>query len=196
MPPEGGPLRLLFVGRLLGDKGVRELVEAARLLKREGTPVRFQLLGFLGAQNRTAITRAELDSWLAEDLLDYLGTAEDVRGPLAQAHAIILPSYREGLPRSLLEAAAVGRPLLASDVPGCRDVVEPGTNGLLFPVRSAAVLADTVRSFVALTPEQRGTMAAAARRTAEQRFGEERVIAAYLAEVGHLLDGRSGRGVK
>jgi glycosyltransferase involved in cell wall biosynthesis len=139
MPPEGRPLRLLFVGRLLGDKGVRELVEAARLLRREGTPVRFQLLGFLGAQNRTAITRAELDSWLAEDLLDYLGTAEDVRGPLAKAHAIILPSYGEGLPRSLLEAA---------------------------------------------------------RRTAEQRFGEERVIAAYLAEVGHLLDGRSGRGVK
>lgn len=95
--------------------------------------------------------------------------------------------------------AATLRPCFRRSASGgliVRDVVEQGTNGLLFPVRSVAGLAETVRSFVALTPEQRGTMAAAARRTAEQRFGEEQVIAAYLAEVGHLLDGRSGRGVK
>ncbi|WP_162789243.1 MULTISPECIES: glycosyltransferase family 4 protein [Sphingomonas] len=187
LPAEEGPLRLLFVGRLLGDKGVRELVEAARLLKAEGAGVRFQLLGFVGAQNRTAITKDELDGWLAEDLLDYLGTAEDVRPALAQAHGVVLPSYREGLPRSLLEAAAVGRPLLASDVPGCRDVVEDGVNGLLFPVRSAEGLAAAVRQFLALTPDERQRMGDAARRTAEERFSEEQVVAAYLKELAPLL---------
>ncbi|URD61696.1 glycosyltransferase family 4 protein [Sphingomonas sp. KRR8] len=193
IPPIDGPLRLLFVGRLLGDKGVRELAAAARLLKDEGTPVRFQLLGVLGAQNRTAITRAELDGWLAEDLLDYLGVADDVRPALAQAHAVILPSYREGLPRSLLEAAASGRPLLASDVPGCRDVVEDRVNGLLFPVRSAEGLAKAVRDYLALTPAEQQTMGDCARRTVEQRFGEDRVIAAYLREIGHLLEGGEDR---
>lgn len=194
LPPARPPLRLLFVGRLLGDKGVRELVEAARLLKAEAVPVRFQLLGLLGAQNCTAITQAELDGWLADDLLDYLGHTDDVRPALAAAHAVILPSYREGLPRSLLEAAATGRPLLASDVPGCRDVVEHGINGLLFPVRSAAGIAAAVRSFVGFSDSKRAAMGAAARRTAEQRFGEDQVIAAYLGEVRYLLQGAGRKG--
>lgn len=188
LPAEVGPLRLLFVGRLLGDKGVRELVGAARELKAEGVGVRFQLLGFLGVANRTAIRQDELDAWRAEDLLDYLGTTDDVRPALAQAHAVVLPSYREGLPRSLLEAAATGRPLLASDVPGCRDVVEDGHNGFLFPVRSAEGLAAAARRFLALTPAQRQTMGDSARRTAVERFSEEQVIAAYLREISPLLE--------
>lgn len=106
----------LFVGRLLGDKGVRELAEAARLVRQRYPQVSFQLLGFLDARNRTAISREELTTWVADGTFEYLGSASDVRPFLVEADAVILPSYREGLPRSLLEAAAMGRPLLASDV--------------------------------------------------------------------------------
>jgi glycosyltransferase involved in cell wall biosynthesis len=190
LPPEEGSLRLLFVGRLLGDKGLRELAAAAGILHGQGAPVRFQLLGSAGAGNRSAVPRAELDSWIAEGLVEHLGEAADVRPFLAQAHAVILPSYREGLPRSLLEAAAVGRPLLASDVPGCRDVVEHGRNGFLFPVRDADGLAAAIRSFLRLTREQRLVMSRNARQTAEQRFDEQLVIDAYLRELSALEAGR------
>ncbi|MCW3797073.1 glycosyltransferase family 4 protein [Sphingomonas sp. BN140010] len=187
MPADGGLLRLLFVGRLLGDKGVRELVAAARILKREQAPVSVQLLGFAGVANRTAITGAELEGWVRDGLVDYLGHADDVRPALAQAHGVVLPSYREGLPRSLLEAAAVGRPLLASDVPGCRDVVADEVNGYLFPVRSPEGLADAIRRWLRLSPAERAAMGEAARRTVEQRFSEEQVVTAYLRELDALV---------
>lgn len=190
LPPEDGPLRLLFVGRLLGDKGLRELAAAARILQAESAPVRFQLLGPDGGGNRSAIPPAELNRWLADGLLEQLGSTTDVRPALARAHAVILPSYREGLPRSLLEAAATGRPLLASDVPGCRDVVEHGHNGFLFPVRDAEGLAAAVRSFLGLTREQRVMMGHNARQTAGQRFDEQLVIDAYLRELRALGAGR------
>jgi len=188
MPQEDGPLRLLFVGRLLGDKGVRELAAAARVLKRENAPVAVQLLGFAGVENRTAITPSELEGWVREGIVSYLGNTHDVRPWLAQAHAVVLPSYREGLPRSLLEAASTGRPLLASDVPGCRDVVESGINGLLFPVRSPEGLANAIRQWVALGEQERAAMGKAARRTAEARFSEKRVIDAYLRELAVAME--------
>lgn len=191
-PAETDGLRLLFVGRLLGDKGVRELAGAARLLRAEGAGVRIQLLGPAAAQNRSAIGQAELQQWVREGIVEYLGQAEDVRPFLARAHAVILPSYREGLPRSLLEAAAVGRPLLASDVPGCRDVVEHGRNGLLFRARSADDLALAVRQFLRFTPEERQRMGVAARRTVEQRFSEQQVIGAYLRELQALRQAGPG----
>ena len=91
----------------------------------------FQLLGPIDEGNRTAIARAELDGWVAQGLVEYLGETDDVRPYMAAASAVVLPSYREGLPRSLLEAAAMARPLIATDVPGCREVVEDGVNGYL-----------------------------------------------------------------
>ena len=101
-----GLTRFLFIGRLLGDKGVRELVAAARELHRRDVPARVQLVGFVDAENRTAIARAEIDGWVAEGIVDYLGAADDVRSFIATSDAVVLPSYREGLSRSLLEAAA------------------------------------------------------------------------------------------
>ena len=185
LPP--GPVTFLLIGRLLGDKGVREFVEAARTLRREGSEARFQLLGPLDAGNRTAITRAELDSWVEEGTLENLGETDDVRPFIARCHAVVLPSYREGLPRSLLEGAAMGRPLIASDVPGCRDVVDDGVNGILCAPHDAASLADAMRRFSTMRDKDRSTMGAAGRAKVQAQFSEERVIEAYLQALDDVI---------
>ena len=176
----GAPLRFLFVGRVLAQKGLRELVEAIRIVKKVHPDTRFALLGFLGAANRSAIGQSELDGWIADGSVEYLGASDDVRPHLAEADAVMLPSWREGLPRSLLEAAAMGKPLIASDVPGCREIVHDGVNGFLHEVRSAPSIAQAVFRFIALSPAERAALGAASRRRAVEDFAEQRVIDAYL----------------
>ena len=185
-PLHGGPLTFLFIGRLLRDKGVVEFVEAARSLRSEHPEARFQLLGAVDEGNRTAIRQSEIDSWLAEGVVEQLATTDDVRPFIAAASAVVLPSYREGLPRSLLEAAAMARPLIAADVPGCRDVVEDGVNGYLCAVRDAASLAAAMRRFLRLPPGQRLAMGEAGRRRVQERFSEALVIRAYLDVLASL----------
>jgi glycosyltransferase involved in cell wall biosynthesis len=179
LPP--GPAIFLFIGRLLRDKGVLEFVEAARALRGEYPEIRFQLLGGLDEGNRTGSREAELESWIAEGCIEHLGTTDDVRPFIAAATSVVLPSYREGLPRSLLEAGAMGRPLIATDVPGCRDVVEDGVNGYLCNVRDATSLAAAMRRLLELRPEQQLAMGEAARRGVEQRFSEAFVVRTYLS---------------
>lgn len=183
---EPGGAELLFVGRLLGDKGVRELAEAMRLVRQRRPGVRLTLLGELGAANRSAISAAEVAGWEAEGLLTHAGRT-DVRPFLAAADAVVLPSYREGMPRSLLEAAASGRPMLASDVPGCRELVRHEENGLLFAVRSPESLAEAIERFADLSLGERSRWGAAARRLAEQRYDEQLVIDAYREAVIALI---------
>lgn len=190
-PLPDGPLRFLLIARLLGDKGVREFVGAARLLRREGVKARFALLGPLDPDNRSGIARPELDSWIAEGCIDYLGETDDVRPAIAASHAVVLPSYREGLPRSLLEGAAMERVLVATDVPGCRDVVEDGVNGFLCADRDPASLAAAMRKVLALSPEERTALGKAARREVHAEFSEQLVIRAYLDALGHVAPGRS-----
>ncbi len=125
----------LMIARLLGDKGVREFVAAARILKARGCDAHFSLLGFLDVANRTAITRDEVAAWVAEGIIAYHPPVDDVRDMIASADAVVLPSYREGTSRVLLEACALARPVIASDVPGCREIVEDGCQRLL--VRTA-----------------------------------------------------------
>jgi glycosyltransferase involved in cell wall biosynthesis len=180
VPIPVGPPVFLLVGRLLRDKGVIEFVEAARQLRGVLPGARFQLLGPIDVANRTAITRLELDRWAAEGVIEYLGTTEDVRPFIGAATAIVLPSYREGLPRSLLEAGAMARPLIAADVPGCRDVVEDGVNGYLCAVRDASSLASALRQLAELSVGQRSAMGGAARRKVQERFSEKVVFSAYL----------------
>jgi glycosyltransferase involved in cell wall biosynthesis len=177
--PPGAPIFLL-IARLLGDKGVREFVEAARLVRAVRPDVRFQLLGPLDHANRSAIGEDELQSWVSAGDVEYLGGADDVRPAIAAASAVVLPSYREGLPRSLLEGAAMGRPLIATDVPGCRELVKEGTTGFLCEARSSSSLAEAMTKLVELAPSARGEMGAAARALVERDYGEERVIDAYL----------------
>jgi glycosyltransferase involved in cell wall biosynthesis len=186
-PLAKGRLTFLLIARLVRDKGVVEFVEAARILRQAMPDARFQLLGGIDQGHRSAISLSEVDRWVAEGVIEYLGSTDDVRPFIARATAVVLPSYREGLPRSLLEAAAMARPLIGADAPGCREVVEDGVNGYLCTVRDAGSLADAMRRLASLPDEQRGAMGAAARRTVEERFSEELVMRAYL-EVLAALD--------
>ena len=190
-PPPAGPPVFLLIGRMLGDKGVREFAEAARLLRVELPDARFQLLGPIDEGNRTAISPAELDAWVRAGTVEYLGTAEDVRPFIEAATAVVLPSYREGLPRSLLEAAAMARPLIAADVPGCREVVHDGETGLLCEVRDSASLAAAMKRMAELPDSERLAMGDAARRMVEERFSEAAVIHAYLDALGKFDAPRS-----
>ena len=174
------PLTFLFVGRLLADKGVREFVNAARALRDELPGAKFQILGPLDSQNRTAIPEEEVQRWVAEGCVEYLGATEDVRPAIAAATAIVLPSYREGLPRSLLEAGAMGRPLIATDVPGCREVVIEGETGFRCEARTSASLANTMKKLAILPDQDRKLMGQSARARVEQSFSEKVVIDAYL----------------
>jgi glycosyltransferase involved in cell wall biosynthesis len=182
-PSGADGLAFLMVARLLRDKGVVEYVEAARLARAERTDLRFRLLGFLDPDNRTGIDRAQLDGWIGEGIIDYLGAAEDVRPHIKAADAIVLPSYREGLPRTLLEGAAMARPLIATDVPGCREPVAEGENGFLCAVRDPVSLAQAALRFAALSPAERAAMGTASRRIAEERYNEQIIANAYLAAI-------------
>jgi glycosyltransferase involved in cell wall biosynthesis len=185
-PQPAGPLTFLLIARLLTDKGVREYVEAARTLRGELPDARFQLLGGLDPGNRTAVSRAELQSWIEEGVIDYLGEREDVRPHIAEATAIVLPSYREGLPRTLLEAAAMARPLVATDVPGCREVIEHGVNGWLCAARDSVSLAKAMKQLAELSPEQREQMGRASRSKVQEQFSEVLVVDRYLDALAQL----------
>jgi glycosyltransferase involved in cell wall biosynthesis len=185
-PLSDGPPTFLLIARLLRDKGVVEFMQAARSLRAELPNAQFQLLGPIDEGNRTAIARAELDDWVRDGVVEYLGTTDDVRPFIAAATAIVLPSYREGLPRSLLEAAAMERPLIATDVPGCRELVEDGSNGYLCRVRDPASLAAAMKRLAELPDEDRLAMGQAARKQVQERFSEEFLIRSYLNVLSEL----------
>jgi glycosyltransferase involved in cell wall biosynthesis len=176
-PRDGEGFSFLLIARLLWDKGIAEYVEAARLIKARRPDVSFRMLGFLDVANRTAVSRDDVAGW--SDAIDYLGSTDDVRPFIAEADCIVLPSYREGLPRVLLEGAAMGKPLVATDVPGCRDVVRDGENGFLCAPRDGASLAVAMEKLLDLAPEQRRAMGEAGRRRAEQEFDQSIVIERY-----------------
>ena len=169
---------------MLWDKGVGEFVEAARIVRRAHPDVVFQLLGPVGVNNRTAIPAETLAQWSDEGIVEYLGESDDVRPAMRLADCIVLPSYREGLPRTLLEGSAMGKPLIATDVPGCRDVVIDGETGFLCDVRSAEALAKAMQRMLELSPEQRLEMGRRGRSHIERNFGEALVVAKYLDALG------------
>lgn len=178
----------LLVARLLKDKGLQEFAEAARLLKTTYPLVEFALLGFKDSKNPNAITDEQLASWEAKNLLTYWGSCNDVRDPLARADCVVLPSYREGTPRALLEAAAMGRPLVTTDVPGCREVVRHGINGLLCRPRDPQDLADQMRTILQMPKEQLAQMGKSSRHLVEGQFDEKLVIDSYLQILDDFFD--------
>jgi glycosyltransferase involved in cell wall biosynthesis len=178
-----GAFVFLLIARLLWDKGVGEYVEAARRVRAVFPEARFQLLGFLDAENRTAVPRSAVEAWVREGIVDYLGEAEDVRPFIATADCVVLPSYREGLPRTLLEAAAMAKPLIATDVPGCRHAVEAGVNGLLCPARDAGGLAAAMTEMIRAPRSRRERWGQAGRARIEREFDEKIVAARYLEAI-------------
>lgn len=183
--PDKDTVGVLFIGRLLRDKGVRELLQAAETVTGSHPDVEFSLLGSFDAHNPTSIDKSDLDRWIERGIVRWHGKAPDVRPFLADADIVVLPSYREGTPRSLLEAAAMGRPIVAADVPGSRDVVVHEETGLLVPVRDAGALAEAIVALVE-DPAARRRMGAAGRRYVEARYDEREVVRQTLEKYAEL----------
>ncbi len=184
--PQNPSPTFLLIARLLWDKGVGEFVDAARTVRAKYPDARFQLLGFLDVANRTAVPADKVDDWVREGVVEYLGTTSDVREMIANCDCVVLPSYREGTPRTLLEAAAMGRPLIATDVPGCRDVVMDGVNGFLAMVRDCDDLALQFEKFIGAGHETKMVMGEESRKLVETRYSEQFVIQKYLKLLGSL----------
>ncbi|RWP27944.1 glycosyltransferase family 4 protein [Mesorhizobium sp.] len=177
----------ILVARLLWDKGVGEFVEAARLVREKMPTARFQLLGFLDVENRTAVPRNRIEQWVDEGLVEFLGSTDDVRPFLQAADCVVLPSYREGTPRSLLEGGAMAKPLIATNVPGCKEVVDHAENGFLCRPRDAEDLASKMVEFAAMDYPSRISMGQKSRRKIETQFSETIVIEKYLSAIQQII---------
>jgi glycosyltransferase involved in cell wall biosynthesis len=185
--PLGVPV-VLLASRLLVDKGVREFVNAARLLKQQGVSARFCLCGSVDLFNPTSLTDMELEKWASEGIVELWGQRSDMPEVLSTAHLVVLPSYYgEGLPKVLIEAAACGRPVVTTDHPGCRDAIDSNVTGLLVPVRNAPALADAIKELLK-NPERCQTMGNAARALAESAFDVRQVVAKHLSIYQKLID--------
>ena len=178
--PPPGPVCIVLVARMLWDKGVGEFVEAARRLTEAGVAARFVLVGDPDPANPASVPESTLRSWRGQHGVEWWGRREDMPAVLQAAHIACLPSYREGLPKSLLEAAACGLPIVTTDAPGCREVVRDGMNGLLVPVRDAVALAAALKKLIDDAALRR-RMGEQSRLRAESEFGLETVIAQTLA---------------
>lgn len=173
------PVTVMLMARMLRDKGVGEFVDAARRLHTQGIAAHFVLVGGPDPANPASIPEAILRAWHGHDGIEYWGPRDDMPAVLRQAHIACLPSYREGLPKSLLEAAATGLPIVTTDAPGCREVVSDGDNGLLVPLRDAAALAAALQRLIA-DAGLRARMGARSRERALAEFSQEQVIAQTL----------------
>ncbi|MDN5842130.1 MAG: glycosyltransferase [Alcaligenaceae bacterium] len=187
-PLPAGQVVVVMAARLLRDKGVLEFVEAARQGAVRGSGVLWRLAGSPDPGNPASVTDGELGNWQREGVIDYVGECDDIPALYAGAHIVVLPSYREGLPKSLIEAAACGRPVVTTDVPGCRDAIEPGVTGVLVPAHQSAALADAVLELAADEP-RRLRMGEAGRQLAEHAFGLDQIVAAHIEIYRSLLDG-------
>lgn len=182
MPSEEGGVTFLLVARLLWDKGVGLFADAARILRKSNPKVRFQLLGPPDPASRSGIPIEQIEDWVREGVIEYLGQTQDVRPALAAAHCVVLPSwYREGTPRVLLEAAAAGRPVITTDMPGCRDTIKEGQTGFICAPQDPDSLVDAMQRFIALSQSERTAMSLATRMRAQNAFDERFIIDAYLS---------------
>ena len=176
---------VVLPARLIRDKGIEEFVAAARLLKARGVAARLALVGGTDPDNPAAISAQEIEAWVGEGAIEWWGQREDMPSVYAEASIVCLPSYREGLPKVLLEAAACARPLVSTDVPGCREICRPGVNGVLVPARDAAALAEAITALVA-DPARRATLGSAGRALVEIEFSAARIAAETLALYARL----------
>jgi glycosyltransferase involved in cell wall biosynthesis len=190
LPLQSGqsPMRVLMIARLLKEKGVTEYLRAAEILRERGVAIRMTLLGGIDARNPASLGPTDLERLRNSRDVEWIDTVDDVRPHIRSADVVALPSYREGLPKSLLEAASMGRAIVTTDVPGCREVIENGTSGLLIPAADASALANALASMAA-DPARVVSMGASARRRAVELFAQDLVIDRVLAEYERLLNG-------
>jgi glycosyltransferase involved in cell wall biosynthesis len=188
---DDGIFRFLIVSRMLWAKGIGEYVEAAKIIKEKYTNVEFQLLGFLDTASPTAISKEQMDIWVSDSLVNYIGTSDDVKIEIAKVDCMVLPSYyREGTPRTLLESAGMAKPIITTDNVGCRDVVDDGINGYLCEIRNSKDLADKMEMMINLSNDERKTMGDAGRDKIVKEFDEKIVINKYLESIKDILESK------
>jgi glycosyltransferase involved in cell wall biosynthesis len=182
---DDGVVKFLLVARMLFDKGIEHYVEGARLLRSKyGNKVKFSLLGFLDVDNPSAVTKIQMDKWVAEGVISYLGVSDTVEQEIAKVDCMVLPSfYREGVPKSLLEAGAMAKPIVTTDNVGCRETVDDGVNGFLCDIRSTSSLVDKLELIIGMSHEQRVAMGRKSRIKIAKEFDESIVIDKYLSAV-------------
>lgn len=174
------PTTFLLIARMLWDKGIGEYIEAARVIKSKYPKTHFQLLGSCDVPNPSLISREQIGIWESEGIVEYLGTTDDVRTVIANVDCVVLPSYREGIPRTMLEAAAMAKPLIVSDAPGCKDVVINGKTGFLCKVKNRDSLAAAMELIINQSTQERADMGVAGRNLVLQKFDERVVIKKYI----------------
>jgi len=182
----GETLRVVLAARLLWDKGLAEYIAAAREIRGKGLPIEFFLVGAPDPGNPASVTEKQVRAWAEEGVIEWLGHRDDMPDLLQTVDIAVLPSYREGLPKGLIEAAACGLPIVTTDVPGCREVVTDGVDGLLVPVRDVVALSDAIER-LCRDEDLRGRLGAAARKKALLRFDEQIVISQTLAVYDELV---------
>ncbi|MDQ7047430.1 MAG: glycosyltransferase family 4 protein [Sulfurovum sp.] len=181
-------LRFLFIARLLKDKGLVEYVEAAGTIQNDKNP-EFYILGAFYPGNPTAIREDEMKVWEEDGIVKYMGTSDDVRSVIAKADCVVLPSYREGLSRVLLEAASMAKPIITTNVPGCKEVVDNGVNGYLCDVKDAHSLAKQMKKMINLSEDARKEMGRRGREKVSKEFDEKIVIKKYGDTIAFILNG-------
>ncbi len=180
--PLPSSISFLLVARLLGDKGIREYINSARAIRELYPEVVFRLVGAVDL-NPDSVCQSELDSWVEEGVISYYGQVSDVRPAIAESSVFVLPSYREGTPRSVLEAMSMGRAIITTDAPGCRETVIDGDNGFLVPVRSVDGLVEAMKAFIE-NPALVAQMGQRSREIAEEKYDVHKVNAVMLREMG------------
>jgi len=187
-----GDIKILFIGRIIADKGIYELIESAKIIKKEFSNVTFILMGMLGVKNNTSISKNEVDNWINEGLIEFIPFKDDVREFLGDSDLVVLPSYREGTPKSLIEAASMAKPLVATDVPGCREIVNHEVNGFLCEVKNPVSLAAAIKRYIELDDSSKIEMGKKSRELAEEKFDIIKVNNCYINEINKIID-KNGR---
>ena len=178
----------LLISRMLWDKGVGEYVEAARILRKKYPNVEFQLLGFLDVVNKSAISKKQMDNWMKEGIINYLGTSDNVQNEISNADCMVLPSfYREGTPRTLLESASMAKPIITTNNIGCKDVVNDEETGYLCEIKNSKDLALKLELIINMSDEERKIMGQKGREKIIKEFDEQIVINKYLDAIEKIL---------
>ena len=179
-------IKILFIGRIIADKGIKELIDAAKIIKKEFSNVAFILMGMVGVNNKTSISQSEIDNWVEKGIIEFIPFKDEIRGVLGDSDLVVLPSYREGTPKTLIEAASMAKPLIATDVPGCREVVNDGVNGFLCQVKNSISLANQIKRFIKLDYSTKIEMGLKSRQLAVEKFDIVKVNNCYINEIKQI----------